>query len=65
MYKLYKDEAKKVKNIYFLGRLGDFKNYTIDESIKRALEVFNSIKYENAEPLVSALYEDPKEAVKD
>ncbi len=65
IYKLYKDEAKKLNNVYFLGRLGDFKNYTIDESIKRALEVFNSIKYEAPAPLVSALYEDKQETVKD
>lgn len=46
MYKLYKNEARKIKNVYFLGKLGDFKNYSTDGAIKRALEVFDSIKFE-------------------
>lgn len=46
MYRLYKNEARKIKNVYFLGKLGDFRNYSMDKAIKRALEVFDSIKFE-------------------
>ncbi len=45
IYKKYKNEAKKLDNIYFLGRLGDFKNYEIDKAIKRAFELFDAIKF--------------------
>lgn len=44
IYKQYKNEAKKFKDMYFLGRLGDFRNYSMDEAIKRALEVFETIR---------------------
>jgi len=42
--KLYKIEARNFKDVYFLGRLGDFKDYTMDNAIKRALEVFETIR---------------------
>lgn len=47
-YKCYKNEAKKLKNIYFLGRLGDFKDYSIDKAIKRSLELFDAIQFKNS-----------------
>lgn len=45
IYRKYKNEAKKLNNIYFLGRLGDFKNYDMDRAIKRAFELFDAIKF--------------------
>ena len=48
MLNLYKAEAKKLNNVYFLGRLGDFKYYSMDGAIKRALELFDSIKFKAA-----------------
>lgn len=44
IYKLYKNEARKFKDVYFLGRLGDFMDYSMDNAIKRALEVFETIR---------------------
>ncbi|MDR0822818.1 MAG: UDP-galactopyranose mutase [Endomicrobium sp.] len=44
LYNKYLQEAQKLKNIYFLGRLGDYKYYDIDKSILRALEFFEGIK---------------------
>ncbi|MCD8024957.1 MAG: UDP-galactopyranose mutase, partial [Candidatus Gastranaerophilales bacterium] len=44
LYNKYLTEAKKIKNVYFLGRLGDYKYYDIDKAIKRALELFREIK---------------------
>jgi UDP-galactopyranose mutase len=39
LYGKYLDEAKKLGNVHFLGRLGDYKYYNMDLSIKRGLEL--------------------------
>lgn len=44
LYKKYLDEAKKLEDVYFLGRLGDYKYYDMDKAILRALELFEEIK---------------------
>ena len=44
LYNKYKAEADKLKNVYFLGRLGDYKYYDMDKAINRALELFEEIK---------------------
>jgi len=44
LYQKYLDEAKKLDNVYFLGRLGDYKYYDMDKAILRALELFEEIK---------------------
>jgi UDP-galactopyranose mutase len=43
LYQKYLKEADKLKNIYLLGRLADYKYYDMDITIARALEVFNKI----------------------
>lgn len=43
LYHKYLYEAEKLKNVYFFGRLGDYKYYNMDEAIERAIEVFESI----------------------
>lgn len=43
LYNKYLEEAKNYKNIYFLGRLGDYKYYDIDETILRSLELFEEV----------------------
>ena len=42
IFKNYWQEAKRLrkKNIYFVGRLGEYKYYNMDEAVKRALELF-------------------------
>lgn len=47
IFKKYQKEAEKLKkqNIYFAGRLAEFKYYDMDDAFKNALEVFQ--KYEN------------------
>lgn len=42
MYSKYKQMAQKLDNVYFLGRLGDYKYYNMDQAVARAL---NLIKY--------------------
>lgn len=44
IFKQYKIEAKKFKDVHFLGRLGDFKDYSMDMAAKRALEVFEAVR---------------------
>lgn len=46
LYARYLNEAKNLKNVYFLGRLGDYKYYDMDKAIHRALELFEEIKNE-------------------
>ena len=43
-YNKYLEEAKKLKNVYFLGRLADYKYYDIDKCVIRAFEVFEGLK---------------------
>ena len=44
LYEKYLQEAKQMKNVYFLGRLGDYKYYDMDKAILRAMELFEEIK---------------------
>ncbi len=43
LYNKYLQEAKALKNVYFLGRLGDYKYYDIDKAVLRAIELFEEI----------------------
>jgi len=43
LYNRYLEEAKK-ENVYFFGRLGDYKYYNMDKAIERAIELFEEIK---------------------
>ncbi|HNW25858.1 MAG TPA: UDP-galactopyranose mutase [Candidatus Gastranaerophilaceae bacterium] len=44
LYEKYLQEAKKLKNVYFLGRLGDYKYYNMDLTVERALNLFKGVK---------------------
>ena len=43
LYNKYLEKAKNLKNVYFLGRLGDYKYYNMDKAILRAMELFEEI----------------------
>ena len=43
LYNKYLEKAKELKNVYFLGRLGDYKYYDMDKAILRAIELFEEI----------------------
>ncbi|MBD5401704.1 UDP-galactopyranose mutase [bacterium] len=47
LYNKYLNKAKEEKNIYFLGRLGDYKYYDMDKAIARAIELFEEVKQNN------------------
>ena len=38
LYNRYLQEAEKLKNVYFLGRLGDYKYYDMDKVVAAALD---------------------------
>ncbi|MBF7048763.1 UDP-galactopyranose mutase [Campylobacter volucris] len=40
LYEKYLQEANKLENIYFLGRLGDYKYYDMDKAIDRILKFY-------------------------
>ena len=44
IYKLYENEAKKFDNIYFVGRLANYKYYNMDKVVEEALKLFDKIK---------------------
>lgn len=43
LYNKYLEEAKSLQNVYFLGRLGDYKYYNMDSAIERAIGLFNTL----------------------
>lgn len=43
LYLLYKDEAKNIGNIYFGGRLGNYKYFDMDDTIKQAFNDYKEI----------------------
>ncbi len=43
LYQKYLEKAKNLQNVYFLGRLGDYKYYDMDKAILRAIELFEEI----------------------
>ena len=40
LYEKYKQEAKNINGLYFIGRLGDYKYYNMDLAIERIFEIF-------------------------
>lgn len=43
LYNRYIEKAKALKNVWFVGRLGDYKYYNMDQTVKRALELFKEV----------------------
>ena len=43
LYDRYAEKAKALKNVWFVGRLGDYKYYNMDQTVLRALELFREI----------------------
>jgi UDP-galactopyranose mutase len=44
IYEQYKAEADKLKDIYFVGRLANYKYFNMDQAFKNALELFNQLE---------------------
>mgnify|MGYP000020472917 CR=1 FL=1 len=43
IYNLYKQETSKLSNIYFVGRLANYKYFNMDEAFKNALDLFTEL----------------------
>lgn len=43
IYKRYQKEASSLKSVYFIGRLAEYRYYNMDQAVKRALELFQSL----------------------
>lgn len=44
LYNKYLEKAKSIKDLYFLGRLGDYQYYDMDKAILRAMDLFEEIR---------------------
>ena len=44
LYNKYLRESKKLNNVYFFGRLGDYKYYNMDLAVERVFELFKKLK---------------------
>jgi UDP-galactopyranose mutase len=44
IYELYRNETKKISNVYFVGRLANYKYFNMDEAVKNALILFNQLE---------------------
>ncbi|GEP52219.1 UDP-galactopyranose mutase [Flavobacterium noncentrifugens] len=53
IYALYKAEADKLTDVYFVGRLANYKYFNMDQAFKNALELFASLE-QSAAALTSA-----------
>jgi UDP-galactopyranose mutase len=49
IYKKYQEEAEKLEkeNIYFVGRLANYKYFNMDQAFKNALDLFNRLEAKN------------------
>lgn len=43
LYNRYAAAAARLKNVWFLGRLGEYKYYDMDKAVNRSLEIFNML----------------------
>lgn len=44
IYEKYLDETEKLKNIYFVGRLANYKYFNMDQAFKNALDLYNELE---------------------
>lgn len=44
IYDRYRQEAEKLKNIYFVGRLANYKYFNMDQAFKNALDLYSQLE---------------------
>lgn len=54
VYNMYKNEAAQVPNVYFVGRLAQYKYLNMDKVVESALELFDTLQAIPAEKLAEA-----------
>lgn len=51
IYSRYKEEADKLKDIYFVGRLANYKYFNMDQAFKNALDLFDTLEKKSSSKL--------------
>lgn len=54
IYEQYKKEADKLTDVYFVGRLANYKYFNMDQAFKNALDLFDALEKDNT-PLKAAV----------
>ena len=49
IYERYRKDAEQLKNIYFVGRLANYKYFNMDQAFKNALDLFHQLEIKNKE----------------
>jgi len=49
IYERYRKDAEQLKNIYFVGRLANYKYFNMDQAFKNALDLFRELEIKNKE----------------
>lgn len=47
IYEKYKEKADLLQNVYFVGRLANYKYFNMDQAFRNALDLFNSLEASN------------------
>lgn len=47
IYEKYKAEADKLSDVYFVGRLANYKYFNMDQAFKNALDLFSTLETPN------------------
>jgi UDP-galactopyranose mutase len=55
IYAKYKEEADKLTDVYFVGRLANYKYFNMDQAFKNALDLFDSITRETNAEVISTI----------
>ncbi|MDQ3099275.1 MAG: UDP-galactopyranose mutase [bacterium] len=55
IYSQYKKEVDKLTNVYFVGRLANYKYFNMDEAFKNALELFKKLQAEDKQKQTAGL----------
>src|SRR5690554_1699134 len=59
IYEKYNQEAQKLTDVYFVGRLANYKYFNMDEAFKNALDLFEGLRKEHHKPINSPLAHEP------
>lgn len=55
IFEKYNKEAQELTDVYFVGRLANYKYFNMDEAFKNALDIFNRLKNENTVMMNSSM----------
>lgn len=50
IYEKYKEKADRLQNVYFVGRLANYKYFNMDQAFRNALNLFHSLESSNLKP---------------